>query len=66
MIKGKAEEVELPCKTASVILSEWMGYLLIYENMLPSVLYIRDKYRSEGSRIIPYLAKVFIHGINLP
>lgn len=43
MLQGKAEEVELPEKV-DVIVSEWMGYMLLYETMLPSVLYVRDKW----------------------
>lgn len=43
MLLGKAEEVELPEKV-DVIVSEWMGYMLLYETMLPSVLYVRDKW----------------------
>lgn len=43
LIKGKAEEVELPEKV-DVIISEWMGYALLYEAMLPSVLAVRDKF----------------------
>lgn len=43
VLQGKAEEVELPEKV-DVIVSEWMGYMLLYETMLPSVLYVRDKW----------------------
>ena len=31
-----------------IIISEWMGYCLLYENMLPSVLYARDTYLKSG------------------
>lgn len=35
------------CKTRAlqvdIIISEWMGYFLVYESMLDSVLYARDK-----------------------
>lgn len=37
------EDVELPEKV-DVIISEWMGYFLLYETMLPTVLYARDKW----------------------
>lgn len=43
VLQGKAEEVELPEKV-DVVVSEWMGYMLLYETMLPSVLYVRDKW----------------------
>ncbi|XP_056001633.1 protein arginine N-methyltransferase 6-like [Ostrea edulis] len=43
VIQGRAEDVSLPEKV-DVIVSEWMGYALFYESMLPSVLYIRDQW----------------------
>ena len=36
VIKGKMEEVELPVPQVDIIISEWMGYFLLYESMLDS------------------------------
>ena len=44
LIKGKVEEVELPFPKVDIIISEWMGYFLLYESMLDTVLYARDKW----------------------
>ena len=44
LIQGKIEDVELPVEHVDIIVSEWMGYFLVYENMLESVLYARDKW----------------------
>lgn len=44
VIKGKVEEIELPVPKVDVIISEWMGYFLLFENMLNTVLYARDKW----------------------
>lgn len=44
VLKGKIEEIELPVTQVDVIISEWMGYFLVYENMLNTVLYARDKW----------------------
>lgn len=46
LVKGKVEEISLPedITTVDVIVSEWMGYFLLYESMLPSVFYARDKW----------------------
>jgi hypothetical protein len=46
LIKGKVEEVVLPhgIEKVDVIVSEWMGYCLLYESMLQTVLYARDKW----------------------
>lgn len=43
IIKGKVEESELPVEKVDIIISEWMGYFLLYESMADSVLYARDK-----------------------
>lgn len=42
-IKGKAEEVTLPVDKVDIIISEWMGYFLLYESMLDTVILMRDK-----------------------
>ena len=41
VFKGKVEEVEFPFKEGEVdiIISEWMGYFLLYESMLDCVLW---------------------------
>ena len=39
-----------------------MGYFLIYENMLPSVLAVRDKCLKKDGEIIPREASLFIAG----
>jgi len=46
VFKGKMEEIEFPFGEGGVdiIISEWMGYYLLYESMLDCVLWARDKY----------------------
>jgi hypothetical protein len=44
LIKGKLEDVVLPVDKVDIIISEWMGYFLLYESMLDTVLLARDKY----------------------
>jgi type I protein arginine methyltransferase len=44
LIKGKIEEVDLPVSKVDIIISEWMGYFLLYESMLDTVLFARDKW----------------------
>lgn len=55
VIKGKIEEVELPSQyeKVDIIISEWMGYFLLYESMLDSVLYARDKWLVDDGLIFP-------------
>ena len=44
LIKGKVEEVTLPVDHVDIIVSEWMGYFLLFESMLDSVIYARAKW----------------------
>jgi hypothetical protein len=43
-IPGKVEEITLPVDSVDIIISEWMGYFLLFEGMLDSVLCARDKW----------------------
>lgn len=63
LLQGKMEEVELPFPKVDIILSEWMGYFLLYESMLDTVLYARDKYLVTGGLIFPDKATIFMAGI---
>ena len=48
------EEIELPVPQVDIIISEWMGYFLLYESMLDSVLWARDKYlNKETGKMLP-------------
>lgn len=51
-IKGKVEEVDVPEKV-DVLISEWMGYFLMYESMLQSVIFARDKWLKPGGLVLP-------------
>jgi len=53
IIKGKMEEVVLPVGKVDIIISEWMGYCLLYESMLETVLYARDKWLAEDGLLFP-------------
>ena len=63
VIKGKMEEIELPVKKVDIIISEWMGYFLLYESMLDTVLWARDKYLVEGGKMLPDRAKIYVAAI---
>jgi len=66
IIKGKVEEVTLPdgVEKVDVIISEWMGYFLLYESMLNTVLYARDKWlKPETGVIMPDRARMMLVGI---
>jgi protein arginine N-methyltransferase 1 len=63
LIKGKVEEVELPVEKVDIIISEWMGYFLLYESMLDTVLFARDKWLAPGGLIFPDKATLYLTAI---
>lgn len=63
LLQGKMEEVVLPFPKVDIIISEWMGYFLLYESMLDTVLYARDKYLKPDGLIFPDKATIFLAGI---
>jgi predicted RNA methylase len=63
VIQGKMEELTLPVDHVDIIISEWMGYALLYESMLNSVLYARDKYLVPGGLLLPDKATILLSAI---
>ncbi|OAA59671.1 arginine methyltransferase [Niveomyces insectorum RCEF 264] len=59
-LKGLIEDVTLPVDQVDIIVSEWMGYALLYEAMLPSVLYARDKYLKPDGLLVPSHAALWL------
>jgi predicted RNA methylase len=47
--------------SVDVIVSEWMGYGLLYESMLDSVIYARDKWLAKDTGLmVPSHARIFV------
>jgi protein arginine N-methyltransferase 1 len=63
LVKGKLEEAELPIQQFDIIVSEWMGYFLLYESMLDTVLLARDKYLKKNGLIFPDTATLYLAAI---
>lgn len=63
LIQGKMEEIVLPVDHVDIIISEWMGYFLLYESMLDTVLVARDRYLAKDGLIFPDKATMYIAGI---
>ncbi|KAL2410461.1 Ribosomal protein arginine N-methyltransferase rmt3 [Exophiala dermatitidis] len=59
-LRGKIEEVTLPVSQVDLIVSEWMGYCLLYESMLDSVIYARDKYLAPDGLMVPSHASLWV------
>jgi len=63
LIKGKVKEITLTVDKVDIIISEWMGFFLIYEGMLDSVLYARDKCLVEGGMLFPGKARIWLAAV---
>jgi protein arginine N-methyltransferase 1 len=63
ILHGKAEEITLPVEKVDVIISEWMGYFLIYESMLDTVLYARDKWLKPDGVMMPDKGRMYLMAI---
>lgn len=63
VIKGKAEEIDLPVDKVDIIISEWMGYCLFYESMLDTVLFARDKWLKSDGILFPDRCTLYITAI---
>ena len=63
LLQGKMEQVEMPFPKVDIIISEWMGYFLLYESMLDTVLYARDHYLSPSGLIFPDKATIHMAAI---
>jgi len=62
VIQGKVEDITLPdgVTEVDVIISEWMGYALLYESMLDSVLVARDRFLRPGGVIAPSQCRMLL------
>jgi len=63
IVRGKVEDVDLTAlgvDKVDIIVSEWMGYMLLYESMLDSVIVARDKWLRPGGLIFPDRASLYI------
>ncbi len=66
VINKKVEELILDedVPHVDIIISEWMGYCLLYEGMLDSVLGARDRFLVKGGLIFPERAKIYVAALN--
>ena len=64
VLHGKIEEIELPVDKVDIIVSEWMGYLLLFEGMFDSVMWARDHYLAKDGMLFPDRALIKMAGID--
>ncbi|KAM0942246.1 putative methyltransferase [Dioscorea sansibarensis] len=59
VLHGRVEDIKIDEKV-DIIISEWMGYMLLYECMLASVIFARDKWLKAGGLILPSHATLYM------
>ncbi|KAL7002121.1 putative protein arginine N-methyltransferase 6 [Sarracenia purpurea var. burkii] len=65
VLHGRVEDVEID-EAVDVIISEWMGYMLLYESMLGSIITARDRWLKPGGLILPSNATLYMAPITHP
>lgn len=60
--KGRLEDTDIGINKVDAIVSEWMGYFLLFEGMLDSVIYARDQYLTPGGKLLPNRCTISIVG----
>ncbi len=53
----------MPVDKVDIIISEWMGYFLLYEGMLDTVLVARDRWLAKDGLMFPDRAVLYLTGI---
>ncbi|PNX59577.1 putative protein arginine N-methyltransferase 6-like protein, partial [Trifolium pratense] len=59
VLHGRVEDLQLSEKV-DVIISNWMGYMLLQESMLGSVIIARDRWLKPGGLMLPSYATVYL------
>ncbi|KAL5994786.1 Protein arginine N-methyltransferase 3 [Asimina triloba] len=62
MVEDLNKSIQIPPNSVDVLVSEWMGYCLLYESMLSSVLFARDHWLKPDGAILPDSATMFVAG----
>lgn len=57
------ETSQLPAKQFDIIVSEWMGYFLLFEGMLNSVIFARDNFLKPGGTLMPNRSSLHLCGL---
>jgi ubiquinone/menaquinone biosynthesis C-methylase UbiE len=64
VVKGAVEELDLPAQSVDIMISEWMGYFLLRESMLDSLIRARDRFLKPGGVMMPSSATMMWGAIN--
>ncbi|KAI7858484.1 S-adenosyl-L-methionine-dependent methyltransferase [Circinella umbellata] len=64
VIRGKVEEIQLPVSRVDIIVSEWMGYFLLFEAMLDSVLVARNRWLAPNGIMAPSHTRILMAALD--
>ena len=59
IVSSKVEDLS-DLGQVDVLVSEWMGYALLFESMLESVIIARDRFLKKGGAILPDVANLYV------
>ena len=65
VIHSAVEDIELVGVKVDVIVSEWMGFYLLHESMLDSVIAARDKFLADDGIMVPSAARICLAPVNM-
>jgi protein arginine N-methyltransferase 1 len=63
VIQSSVEDLQLPCQV-DIIVSEWMGYILLRESMLDSVIRARNRWMKPEGSMFPSHATMYFSAIS--
>ena len=66
VIRGRMEDIgeDEIVEKVDCVLSEWMGYALLFESMLPSVIDARDRFMKPGGLVLPNVATIHVAALS--
>eukprot|EP01118_Nematostelium_gracile_P010543 TRINITY_DN3648_c0_g1_i1.p1 TRINITY_DN3648_c0_g1~~TRINITY_DN3648_c0_g1_i1.p1 ORF type:complete len:509 (-),score=155.67 TRINITY_DN3648_c0_g1_i1:14-1540(-) len=64
VLKGRIEDLHLP-EQVDIIISEWMGTFLIFESMMESLLFARDRWLKPEGLMYPSHANIFMSPVSM-
>lgn len=60
VVHSRVEDFKLPDgEKVDIIVSEWMGFYLLHEGMLDSVIFARDNFLKPGGLMFPETATLY-------
>lgn len=68
VFQGLVEDFKLPheVEKVDIVVSEWMGFYLLHEGMLDSVLFARDKFLKPDGLMFPETASIYAAPCSVP